>query len=187
MIDKTFAFLLDELNVFLKTRYPSAEPHAVLSCLLNQDGSVPPGIDNKLVLSLVNVERETAAPSSTMQPRGGGGYARVNPALNLNLYVLVAASFGNNYGEALKFLSATLAFFQSKPVFTAQTAPKFPKELEKLSFEMVSLDFQALNNLWSNLGGRYLPSVLYKARMLTVQDGWVTELPPAAAGSGASL
>ncbi|MGZ8218721.1 DUF4255 domain-containing protein [Methylomagnum sp.] len=188
MIDKTFAFLLDELNGFLHTRYPSNEPHAVLSALVNQDGTVPTEVENKLVLSLVNAERESAAPMSGMQGRkDGGGYARINPALSLNLYLLVAAHFSNNYGESLKFLSAALAFFQGKSVFTPQSSPALPKELDKLSIEMVSLNFQELNNLWSIQGGKYLPSVLYKARMLTVQEGRVAGLVPGASGAGAEL
>lgn len=188
MIDKTFTFLLDELNGFLNLRYPSQEPHAVLSALVNQDGTVPPLVENKLVLSLVNVERESTAPMAGMQGRReGGGYARVSPNLSINLYLLIAAHFSNNYGESLKFLSAALAFFQSKAVFTPQSAPTLPKELEKLSIEMVSLDFQQLNNLWSIQGNKYLPSILYKARMLTVQEGRVAGLVPGASGAGAGL
>jgi len=188
MIDKAYAFLLEELNGYLNTRYPSTEPHAVLSALLNQDGTVPPAIENKLVLSLVNVEREAVLPGVGMQARnGGGGYVQISPALTLNLYLLVTAHFGGNYTEALKFLSGALAFFQGKPLFTPQNSPAFPKELEKLSLEMVSLDFQALNNLWSNLGGKYLPSVLYKVRMIGVQEGRIAALVPGASGAGASM
>jgi hypothetical protein len=188
MIDKTFAFILDELNGFLNSRYPGNEPHAVLSALVNQDGTVPVAVENKLVLSMVNVEREAAAPASALQARSTGGYARGNPTLSINVYLLVAASFGNNYREALKFLSAALAFFQSHPLYNANnSAGRLPKELDKLSFEMVSLDMHALNNLWSILGGKYLPSALYKARILTVQDGRITELVPASTGSGARL
>jgi hypothetical protein len=187
MIDKTFAFILDELNGFLNSRFPSNEPHAVLSHLVNQDGTVPVQVEKKVVLSLVNVEREAAAPASGMQARAGGGYARISPSLNLNVYLLVSASFGNNYGEALKFLSAALIFFQGRPVYSPQSSHRFPKELEKIAFELVTLDFHALNNLWSMQGGKYLPSALYKTRMLTVQDARITELVPESTGAGAGL
>ena len=90
MIDTTFNFILDELNGFLGTRYPSSEPHVVLSSLSNQDGTVPPQIENKLILSLVNIEREVAAATSSMQLQPhNGDYIRVNPPWRLNLYVLV--------------------------------------------------------------------------------------------------
>lgn len=188
MIDRTFNFILDELNGFLGIRYPSSEPHVVLSSLSNQDGTVPPQIENKLILSLVNIEREVAAAASSMrlQPHNGD-YIRVNPPWSLNLYVLVSACFGNNYGESLKFLSSAIAFFQGKPVFTGENAPDFPRGLEKLSLEMVNLNFQDLNHLWGNLGGKYLPSVVLKARMLTIQEGWVTEQVAAITGTETTL
>ena len=48
--------------------------------------------------------------------------------------------------------------------------------------EIVNLDIQQLNNVWGNFGGKYLPSVLYKARMFTLQEGWVVEqVPPISA------
>jgi hypothetical protein len=188
MLDTTLGFLRDQLSDYLGTRYPTAESHVVLSGLCNLDGTAPAGIENKVVLSLVNIEREAAAGSSGAQLRPeGGGFVRTSPALNLNLYVLVSASFGNNYPQALMLLSAVLGYFQGKPVFTAQTAQAFPRGLDRLAMEIVSLDMQGLNNLWGNMGGKYLPSVLYKARMFTLQEGWVLEQVPAITGTDSQV
>ena len=179
MLDRTMSFLLDQVNGYLGARYHSSEPHAVLSSLCNLDGTAPTGIENKVVLSVVNIEREAAAGASrAMLRQEGDAFVRTSAALNLNLYVLVSASFGANYLQSLVLLSAVLGFFQGKPVFTAQSAPAFPRGLDKLTMEIVSLDMQALNNLWGSLGGKYLPSVLYKARMFTLQEGWVLEQVP---------
>ena len=82
MIDKALNFTLDELNSFLGTRFQSHENLAVLSSLSNQDGSAPVITDNKIVLSLVNIERETAASSGARVRADGGAYVRVQPALN---------------------------------------------------------------------------------------------------------
>ena len=188
MIDKTFQFILDELNGYLALRYPSSEAHAVLSSPSNQDGTLPAQIENKLVLTLANVEREPAASGSAMQLRPHNGeYVRVSPALKLNVYVLMSAYFGNNYGEALKFLSSAMGFFQGKPMYSREDAPDFPRGLERLSLEMVNLSLQDLNNLWGNLGGKYLPSVMYKARMLTIQEDWITERVPEITGTETTL
>jgi hypothetical protein len=140
MIDKVLSLILDELNVFLSARFEDSEPHAVLSNLANEDGSLPPAIENKLVLSLVNIERE--------------------PALNLNIYLRVSSNFAANYLESLRFLSAALEFFQERPVFSAPG-------MERLSVEMVNLAIQDLHDLWSISGSKYLPSALYKLRMVT--------------------
>ena len=65
MIDKTLDFIRDELNSFLDTRFPATEEHLVLASLVNQDRTVPAGIENKISLSLVNIERETVTPYCT--------------------------------------------------------------------------------------------------------------------------
>ena len=183
MLDRTLSFLLTQLNDHLGTRYPSKEPHVVLSSLSTPEGTVPPDIANRVVLTLVNIEREGAAgPAPQPSRMENGAFVRMSPPLNLNLYVLITASFGNNYAEALKLLSAVLGYFQGKPAFNAQSASTFPKGLERLTMEMVNLDVQGVNNLWGNLGVKYLPSVLYKARMFTLQEGWVAEQVPPISG-----
>lgn len=188
MIDTTLSFILEELNAFLGARIQNSEHLAVLSSLVNLDGTVPLGIENKLVLSLVNIERESAAPSLGTNTSGGGShYAHVSPTLNLNLYLLVSASFGGNYSVGLRLLSNALAFFQAKPNFNAHNSPSFPSGLERLSLESVSLDTQVLNNLWAVLGAKYLPSMMYKLRMLTFQQGWATHPVPGVSGTDAQV
>ncbi|MGH9696455.1 MAG: DUF4255 domain-containing protein [Bryobacteraceae bacterium] len=160
MIDQALSFILDELNVFLGARFASSGPHAVLSALVDQDGSVPLGIENKLVLSLVNLERDTSSSPQLSPSRGG--VPRAAPALNLNLYLQVSSNFGANYVQSLQFLSAALEFFVARPLFGA---PGLPAGIESLSAEMVNPTIEDLKNLWSVAGSKYLPSALYKLRM----------------------
>ncbi|MDR3479531.1 MAG: DUF4255 domain-containing protein [Burkholderiaceae bacterium] len=187
MIDKALGFIVAELNAFLGVRYPSSEDHAVLASLTHPDGSAPPHTANRLVVSLVNLEREASAATNGVSTRAEGGYSRTSPALHLNLYILVTASFVNNYPGALTFLSAALGFFQAKPNFDAQSSPAFPREMERLSLELVSLSIQELNNLWAILGAKYLPSAMYKVRMLTFQQGWIGAAVPEVGGTDASV
>ena len=35
-----------------------------------------------------------------------------------------------------------------------------------------------MNNLWAILGAKYLPSVVYKLRMVTLQQGWAQQRVP---------
>jgi len=187
MIDKTLQFLVAELNDFLGHRFPRNEQHVILSAMCNPDGSVPQRIENKIVLSLVNLERESAAPSAGVAVRAEGGYLRIGPALHLNLYVLVAASFGSNYAQALNLLSHALGYFQGKPSFTAQNSVALPREVEKLNLELVAMSLAEMNNLWAILGAKYMPSAIYKVRMLSVQESWMQEPVPAISGASGEV
>jgi hypothetical protein len=180
MIDKTLTFILEEINTLLSNRYQNSESPAVLSSLSNPDGTIPPAIENKIVLSLINVEREAAANGSSWPMRmEGNAFGRVSPPLGMNLLVMVTACFQSNYAEGLKLLSAVVGLFQGKPSFTAQNTPGFPPGMDKLSVEMVNLSIQEINNVWSVLAGKYMPSVAYKIRMLVIQENWFAERIPA--------
>lgn len=185
MIDKALNFIVGELNSVLLARFQSNENLAVLSSVSNPDGTLPPGIENKIVLSLVNVEREAAANGGSWPMRGGGPevFGRVSPPLALNLLLLITASFSSNYGEALKVLGSAMGFFQGKPSFNAQNSASFPTEMEKLSMELVNLSIQEVNNVWAILGAKYMPSVIYKMRMLVLQENWIGERIPAVSGA----
>jgi hypothetical protein len=179
MIDKAMSFIVGEINSLLSTRFQTNEDIAVLSSLANPDGTLPPAIENKIVISLINVEREASANGSSWPMRGGlEGHGRVSPPLGLNLMVMVTASFGGNYGEALKVLGNVMAFLQSKPMFNARNSAAFPANFEKLSLELVNLSIHEVNNVWSILGAKYMPSIVYKVRMLVVQENWIAERVP---------
>lgn len=184
MIDKAMNFIVGELNNVLLARFQSNENLAILSSISNPDGTLPPGIENKVVVSLINVEREAAANGGSWPMRGGGeSFGRTSPPLALNLLLMITASFSSNYNEALKFLGSVMGFFQSKPSFNPQNSPAFPSEMEKLSMELVNLSIQEVNNVWAILGAKYMPSVVYKMRMVVLQEGWINERVPAVSGA----
>jgi hypothetical protein len=184
MIDKAMNFIVGEINSLLSARFRSNEDPAVISSLANPDGVLPALIENKIVLTLINVEREAAANGSGWAMRSGTeGIGRISPPLALNLLVLVTASFSSNYSEALKFLGNVMGLFQGKPSFNAQNSSGFPREIEKLSVELVNLSIAEINNVWSVLGAKYMPSVAYKVRMLVIQENWIDERVPAVGGT----
>lgn len=121
---------------------------------------------NKLLVSLLNIERETAMGiAGNYQPVAGGSTsAQQNPAWHLNLYFVVAAVFDKKrYAESLKALSKALGFLQQQSAFRLSDGQRF-------TLEPVTADTQELTNLWSILGGKYYPSVICKIRKLTI-DG----------------
>ena len=186
IIYEAVEFIRKELNAYLKQDQVGQDP-VVLSTILAQDGSVPPEASQKVVLSLINIEREGTASSGNFYTRDpNGSIARRSPAVNLNLYLLLTGSH-DDYTESIKLLSNSIGFFQAKPVFTRESSPDFPQALEKLSFEVVNLQLQDMSHLWGALGAKYMPSIIYKVRMLTFQEAWVIEQRPAVSGKDTTL
>jgi len=155
----------EKLDFYLKNRFSLGEDKVILSNIVNQDGSLAITESDKVVLTLVNIQEETVSSRTHSM-------TNINRPINLNLYVMCSAYFiDNNYPEALKFLSAVISFFQANCVFTHNNTPDLDINIEKLTFEIVNQDLQAQSHLWGTLGGKYLPSVLYKVRMVTIQEG----------------
>jgi Pvc16 N-terminal domain len=159
MIDKALGFIVDKLEAALQNQNRSSEPHAIMARLGGAESAV---VENKIILSIANIERETGTQGANNL------LGDRTPPLNINLFILVAANFGDNYAEGLKQLSAALAFFQSSPVMTPATSPDFPAGIEKWTIEFVNLSFQEVNNLWTVKGSLYLPSFLLKLRTLAI-------------------
>jgi hypothetical protein len=148
-------------------RFDLNEDIVVISNLLEQDGSIDPYVHNKLVVFLVNIERDTAPLRQSNSSTGGERIVISNPPVYLNLYLMFAGCFGGkNYPQALKFISTTISFFQKTPVFDHHIMPDLDDRIEKLVLNIENLNTQDLSNLWGILSGRYLPSILYKVRMV---------------------
>jgi len=166
MIESAVSHIAGQLNQYLKRNLDLTEDIVVVSSLLEQDGTVANHVNNKLVVFLVNIEKETA--TQRRPPHNGGGPVVVGyPPIYLNLFVMVAAHFASsNYTEALKFLSKAVSFFQSRPVLDHSNSPDLDPEIQRLVLDIENLGTHDLSNLWGVLSGRYLPSVLYRVRMV---------------------
>jgi hypothetical protein len=171
MIHGAVSHIASQLNLFLKRSFDLNEDVVVMSSILGQDGTLAPNINNKLVVFLVNVEKETTPAKHA----GASGFDRSvssYPPVFLNLYVMISAHFAtSNYAESLKFLSNAISFFQRQPVFDHQLTPDLDKRIEKLVLDIENLNVQDLSSLWGILSGKYIPSILYKVRMVTFDSG----------------
>jgi hypothetical protein len=125
-------------------------------------------------LTLVNIEEERNARSPNNYVKLNDKIEYRSPKLHLNLYCLFSVNH-SSYDTALQYLSLILQFFQHKNVITAKNTPAdngltLDPRIEKLIFDMVSMNAEQVNHLWATLGGKYLPSVLYKVRMITLEE-----------------
>lgn len=180
MIQAAINHLAIQLNAYLKRTNNLTEDIVVVSSLVESDGNVAANTNNKLVLFLTNIEKDSVPQANAARATGFDGRALVGSrSLYLNLYVMLAANFsGNNYPEALKFISKAIAFFQMQPVFDKQSTPDLDSRIDKLVLDIENLNIQDLSNLWGLLGGKYLPSVYYRVRMVTINpDNVIAQLP----------
>ncbi len=172
MIDDALHIVSEQLNQFLKLRFDLAENMVSLSYIINQDGSVATEDMNKIIFSLVDISEETYAGNNNQYRSSNMGEYVARPDIHLNLQVAFCAYFNpSNYKEALKFISAVIQFFHSRNVFTPQNTPALAdRNIEKLQFEILHMDSNTKNNLWAIIGGKYMPSIVYKVRMVTLRD-----------------
>lgn len=180
MIEAAVGHVASRLNEYLKRSLELAEDVVEVSGILEQDGSLAPNVNNKLVLFVVNIERDGSSPLHGHGPGlTPGSRVAGYPPVHLNLYVMVAAHFpGVNYREALKFISGAIGFFQGNPVFTHANSPDLDPGIERLVMEIENLSLQELSHLWGVLAGKYLPSILYKMRVVTVDSGDIRRITP---------
>ncbi|MGB0929164.1 MAG: DUF4255 domain-containing protein [Chitinophagales bacterium] len=178
MIHEILPVIADELNEFFKLKFDLNEDKVILSSVVNQDGTISIPEENKVIVTLVNIEKDPA--------RSGGSHSSVvgmNAPININLYVLFSAYFNTkNYNEALKFISGVIGFFQGKMTFDHRNTPMLPRHADKVIVELISMNLEELGRVWMAIGAKYLPSVLYRVRTISVQEGKIHNITSEIAG-----
>lgn len=181
MIDKALQVISSELNRFLQSKHDITEEKVVISSLIELDGSVSMQEPDKIVLSLTNIETDkTQSSVGGYKQTPKGTYKMVKPPVHINLTLLFSAYFTHeNYSEGLKFITSVVAFFQSRAgVFNPSNTPNMPIGIDKMQAELLSLEMADLNNFWSSLGSKYLPSVLYRVKTIPIRhETLMPEIP----------
>ena len=182
MIFEALELIRTELAAYLAPRNATA-----VDVALGSIASVAGSQTDQVLISLVNVEEETSLKNSSPYQRNGtGGFDVVNPPVFLNLFVLIAANFNDNatYATALKRLAWVVQCVQQKSEFTVANTPSATIAEAavavrlRVALDLYSLSFEKLNQLWGTLGGKQVPCVLYKARVVEEQaDGLLNSGP----------
>ncbi|MEO5651058.1 MAG: DUF4255 domain-containing protein [Ginsengibacter sp.] len=179
MIDKAFKFIAGEINNYLLTKLSFADStKIVLDNIARLPDGTGGGSVNKIILSLVNIEEDRLSKNpENFSKTDDNKVVYKNAPIHLNLYCLFAYNHGendsettNHYEEGLLYISYIIRFFQHRLVFTAANSPALDPGIEKLLMEQYTLGFEQMNQLWSVLGGKYLPSVLYKMRLVVIDE-----------------
>jgi hypothetical protein len=179
MIDQVLQYIVVEINQYFRVRFGLNENIVVLSGLVNIDGTPALQQDNKIVLTMLNVEQEKVVATNGNYQVNGDKTSKVNPPVFLNVYLLFSGYFpGSNYAEALKFISGVIAFFQSNISFSREEAAGLPDGVDKLVFDLQKFSYQDLSHIWGMLGSKHMPSVGYKLRLLMIDNKQVREQRP---------
>ena len=158
MIKRILTYYAERLEEYLSRLHRQPEGLATVGLI----GSAGEECPNKVVISLVNLEKETSGDMTYMQ-RSGSGFVGNRAPLMMNMHVMLAAVYdGKRYGESLSVLSETLAFIRS--------TPKFQVDGYVYTMEIVPMSTMDLHNIWTTMGGQYYPSVICKLRGLAIDS-----------------
>jgi hypothetical protein len=169
MIDSAVKFLAREVTLYLMRQTASDLIKVVPGGLADDSGKWAVA-ESSIGLALVNVEEERMLRSPVPdRVFVNGNHVIVQPDLKVNLHLVFAVRHGA-YEHALKYLSYVLRFFQAHPSFTPEEYPGLDASIEKLTIELLSYGPEQLNQLWAYVGAKYLPSAVYRVRMVVLQD-----------------
>ena len=177
MIDKTLRFLTDQVNAYIKRKTGSATfGQVALKQVVNQDGGI--ALDNNSMgMIMVNFEEEYTLRRPVNHKRIGDKVFSTNPAIHLNLVVMIVAHF-SNYEEALKFISLVVTFFQNNIAFDTYRYPQFDLQgIKELQVKLEPISWENLNQIWWALGAKHMPSAAYRIRVVVLNEEEETELP----------
>ena len=178
MLDVALKFLERELNGYFFHRTGSTEVKVKAGQVVDDAGKWAMA-ENQVCATVVQVEEERTLKAQRPEAAlSAGRQVSLEPELRLNLHVLFCARF-QQYDQAMLYLSHLLTFFQSHTAFTPERYPDLDGRVRKLSAELLPLGYEQLNQLWAFVGAKHLPSVVYRLRMLSVQDPQPLAVAPA--------
>jgi len=179
MISPALEFLRQQLNEFLHSIgelnifNPDTEV-VVLGDIARTESPDSGGIDGEdinssVVLTLIRIEEETKLSNQRHFTNTDSGVQYHNKPMHLNLYLMASANF-SSYSKALRYLDQIIQFFVSNKVFLRSTHPALPVEVPQLFVDLYDPGFEQLSYVWSPLGGKAFPSVLYRVRLVVYRD-----------------
>ncbi|WP_281233239.1 DUF4255 domain-containing protein [Flavobacterium gelatinilyticum] len=146
-----------------------------IAYLESQNDDIAGALKNKVALTLINLDEEAALKNFPNHSIESDRTIYKNSVINLNLYLLFSAN-RDKYVNSLKDISKIIAFFQGKKLFT-QANTLFNRndvsmahvENFRFTVELYTPTFEELNYIWGTLGGKQLPSALYKVSLIQIE------------------
>lgn len=180
MISSALQFVRDTMDQFLKNKFGLDESRVVLNNLIESNGSVPATNQNKITISLINIEKETNRAFYIRNKKTNeGDFKEINPDERYNLDLLISSNF-DDYAETLRFLNGAMLFFQVNNRLEASSFSTIPAGITRLDFDVEKINYVQMQGLWTSMGAKYVPSIIYKMRLISIQGDEAEGFPIAA-------
>jgi hypothetical protein len=183
------AKILDKLSKKITAEIAASNNGVAVSIELTNVATLNDGDDflqekSSMILSVINIEEDKTLKNQSLYKEYSGNGSTIEkykkPAQNLILSLLFTSynKDQNKYAEGLDKLEYIIKCLQNNNVYYYDDTTLFEqtevsenqaKTLNKIILDLVSLKSDQLNQMWSYLGSRYMPSVLYSMRMIRVQ------------------
>ncbi|MEP0264730.1 DUF4255 domain-containing protein [Dokdonia sp.] len=172
--------IYDVLNILKKeigNYLEGSEDLVVLDNMAKAEDANDTSLNNNVIITLLSTEEESTLKNTPRHEIKNGSKIYKSGAAYLNLYVMVAAN-RTTYEMSLQDISKVVEFFQDKAIFTNNNTES---DLEEFKFmvDLKSLRIEELSYAWTVLGGRTMPSALYKVSIVKVQRKIVKGVGPA--------
>lgn len=195
MILQTLKILSNELESFLDsfTEDGTDSKRVVIGNIAFHESekyrpnSVDITTDDKIVMTVVRIEEESILKNNAHFTKNTSlnTIDYHNPKVNVNLYILITCN-SFLYENAMTYLSRVIRFFQSKKVFSESNTAAILSGINemdrfenfKLLVELYSPSFEESNHLWSMMGGKQLPFVMYKLRAIDLEFRTISSSSP---------
>ncbi|KRB56451.1 DUF4255 domain-containing protein [Flavobacterium sp. Root186] len=146
-----------------------------IAFLESQNEDIGTALKDGVALTLINLAEEATLKNFPNHTIENTKTIYRNSIVNLNLYILFSAN-RDKYINSLKDISKIIEFFQGKRLFT-QANTIFNRSTSAMSnvdnfrftVELYTPTFEELNYIWGTLGGKQLPSALYKVSMIQIE------------------
>jgi hypothetical protein len=148
-----------------------------------------------IILSIVNIEEDKTLRNLSLYKEETNNETTVDRYTHPTKHLIISLLFSSynkvltNYLDGIDKLKNVINFFQQNTslyfkndntelltytAFLAKTDVQ-QKNYSKITFESVSLSMDQLSQMWTYLGSRYMPSVLFKMRLVTVQTSTIEQ------------
>ncbi|WP_062056381.1 Pvc16 family protein [Aquimarina longa] len=189
MIAKALKKIIEDLNIYLDSKYPNATDTNHQAEIVNIQKSNDPQANNPgIKVALINIEEDkvyknhlTPFPSTsvfntpnTVHPMGG------IPTMRINFYVLFAFNpkeGQSGYLNSISLATHVLRYFTSTPYQEVNISPTSQPNICTLEINYHNISLEDSNNMWSNLGGEQKPYAMYQIKMMEIESDPDLKIP----------